>query len=541
MRIFLTYWFILSLSTTLNAQISKVWVADQGDGTYKNPVLHADYSDPDVIRVGEDFYMTASSFNASPSLPILHSKDLVNWTIINHALPRQIPSEHFSKPQHGNGVWAPAIRFHNNEFYIYYPDPDFGIYMIKTKNIRGVWEKPVLVKAGKGLIDPCPFWDKDGKVYLIHAYAGSRAGIKSILTINQLNEAGTEILDDAVLVFDGHDKHPTLEGPKLYKHNNYYYISAPAGGVSTGWQLVLRSKNVYGPYEEKIVLAQGNSSVNGPHQGAWVDTPVGEWWFLHFQDKGAYGRVVHLQPMKWVNDFPVIGIDKDGDGCGEPVITYQKPKTSKNCPVVTPPDSDEFSDNRLGFQWQWHANPGLTWAFPTGITGNLRMFSVLLPENHKNLWDIPNLLLQKFPAETFQVTTKLRFSPHLPNETFGLVMMGIDYAYLGIQKRNEGLQVFQAACYNADKGETETVSESKQIVLSSDIWLRVIVKKGGVGQFSFSMDGQQYTLLGKEFVAKEGKWIGTKIGMFFSRNQVTNDAGYADIDYFRVEPVNQTP
>ncbi|MBO9657433.1 MAG: glycoside hydrolase 43 family protein, partial [Chitinophagaceae bacterium] len=324
---------ILGFSTCLhlpvisNAQnaVSQVWVADNGNGTYKNPVVNADYSDPDAIRVGDDYYMISSSFTHMPGLPILHSKDLVNWSLIGHVLNRQAPFDHFSKVQHGGGVWAPSIRYHNNEFYIYSPDPDFGIYVIKAKNILGPWPEPVLVAAGKGLIDPCPLWDDNGKAYLVHAYAGSRAGIKSVITVREMSPDGTKTLDEGVLVFDGHDADPTLEGPKFYKRNGYYYILAPAGGVSTGWQLALRSKNVYGPYERKVVMDQGKSPVNGPHQGAWVDTKTGEHWFLHFQDKEAYGRVVHLQPMKWVNDWPVIGVDKDGDGKGEPVMEYKKP------------------------------------------------------------------------------------------------------------------------------------------------------------------------------------------------------------------------
>ncbi|WP_315817294.1 glycoside hydrolase 43 family protein [Paraflavitalea speifideaquila] len=292
--------------------LSKVWVADNGNGTYKNPVINADYSDPDAIRVGDDYYLIASSFDAVPGLPILHSKDLVNWRIIGHALKRQPPFDHFSKTQHGNGVWAPAIRYHKGEFYIYYPDPDFGIYVTRAKSIQGPWTDPVLVEAGKGLIDPCPLWDEGGKVYLAHAYAGSRAGIKSLLVIKEMEATGTKVINEGVLVYDGHELDATIEGPKLYKHNGYYYIFAPAGGVSTGWQLVLRSKNIYGPYERKIVMEQGATPINGPHQGAWVQTPAGEDWFLHFQDKEAYGRVVHLQPMKWINNWPVIGVDKEG-------------------------------------------------------------------------------------------------------------------------------------------------------------------------------------------------------------------------------------
>jgi len=202
-RFFITL-FLLSNLYCLKAQtISKTWVADNGNGTYKNPVLNADYSDPDAIRVGDDFYMISSSFNHTPGLPILHSKDLVNWSLIGHALNRQIPDEHFSTVQHGNGVWAPSIRFHNNEFYIYYPDPDFGIYVLKANKITGPWSQPQLVVAGKGLIDPCPLWDNDGKAYLAHAYAGSRAGIKSILVVCEMNIAGTQLTGSPVMVYDG--------------------------------------------------------------------------------------------------------------------------------------------------------------------------------------------------------------------------------------------------------------------------------------------------------------------------------------------------
>src|SRR5215204_2861512 len=152
------YIFCILSSHLLFAQnkpyVSKVWVADNGDGTYKNPILHADYSDPDAIRVGNDYYLTSSSFEDVPGLPILHSKDLVNWTVIGHALKRQPPIEHFSVPRHGEGVWAPSLRFHNGEFYLYYPDPDFGIYLTKSKNAIGPWSEPILVVGGKGLIDP---------------------------------------------------------------------------------------------------------------------------------------------------------------------------------------------------------------------------------------------------------------------------------------------------------------------------------------------------------------------------------------------------
>ncbi|MEI9806846.1 MAG: glycoside hydrolase 43 family protein [Bacteroidota bacterium] len=525
---------VLFLAASVVAQnaVSKVWVADNGNGTYKNPVINADYSDPDAIRVGDDYYLVSSSFNHAPGLPVLHSKDLVNWTIVAHALKRQPPFDHFSKVQHGNGVWAPSIRYHNNEFYIYYPDPDFGIYLTKAKNITGPWSDPVLVETGKGLIDPCPLWDDDGKVYLVHAYAGSRAGIKSIIVVKQLNKEGTKVTDDGVMVYDGHDTDPTIEGPKAYKRNGWYYLFAPAGGVSTGWQLVLRSKNIYGPYERKVVMDQGSTTVNGPHQGAWVDTKTGEHWFLHFQDKDAYGRVVHLQPMKWINDWPVIGEDKDGDGKGEPVIVYKKPNAGKTYPVQTPADADEFNDNKIGMQWQWQANPKPYWAFPSN--GKLRLFSYQLPDSIKNYWDVPNLLMQKFPADEFIATTKLSFKPRLDGEKAGLIILGADYAYLSVVKKADGNYISYSIAKDADKGKTETVQDGEKLS-NTDIYFRVKVSKGAVCEFSYSTDGKTFTPAGDKLVAKPGRWVGAKLGLFCTRTTKTNDSGFAEVDWFRIE------
>ncbi|PRY10913.1 beta-xylosidase [Pontibacter ummariensis] len=522
---------------TVENGLSKVWVADQGNGTYQNPVLHADYSDPDVCRVGDDYYMTSSSFNAVPGLQILHSKDLVNWKIIGYALDKITPADHFAVPQHGNGVWAPAIRHHNGEFYIYWGDPDFGIYMVKTRDPAGDWEDPVLVMEGKGLIDSCPLWDEDGNAYLVHAYAGSRAGIKSVLAVNKMNPEGTKVLDEGVIVFDGHENHPTVEGPKFYKHNGYYYIFAPAGGVATGWQLVLRSKNVYGPYEEKIVMDQGKTSVNGPHQGAWVNTPTGEDWFLHFQDMEAYGRVVHLQPMVWKNGWPVIGEDKDGNGTGQPVMAYKKPNVGKTHTHATPADSDEFEANKLGLQWQWHANPKATWAFPMANKGKLRLYTDQLPENYKNFWDVPNLLLQKFPAETFTATTKLSFTPNekLENERTGLIVMGEDYAHLSLVSKKDGLYLAYSTVADARKGTPETQQLLGKLK-GQEVYLRVAVDKGARCQFSYSEDGQNFKPVGSAFTAVPGRWIGAKVGLFAVRQDKINDSGYADVDWFRVTP-----
>ena len=544
--------FILSLSVcslfhpAMAQYRSEVWVSDEGNGMYRNPVLHADYSDPDVCAVGGDYFLTASSFNCTPGLPILHSKDLVNWKIVNYALKKVEPVEYYNEARHGKGVWAPSIRFHEGMYYIYWGDPDFGIFMVKTRDPYGEWDKPVLVKAGKGMIDPCPLWDDDGRVYLAHAWAGSRAKFNSVLTVCEMNKEGTAVISDPVLVFDGNDGvNHTIEGAKFYKRNGFYYLFAPAGGVVSGWQLVMRSKDVYGPYEARIVMAQGKTDINGPHQGGWVDTPAGESWFLHFQDKGAYGRVLHLNPMKWVNDWPVIGVDKDGDGCGDPVSRYRKPKTDKTYPIETPVESDEFDTRKLGLQWEWHANYQDVFGFTTNM-GYARIYGHELSPHFKNFWEVPNLLMQKFPAEEFTATAKLKVSAKDDGQLSGLIIMGLDYSWIGVEKQGEKFLLKQAVCKDAEQGNLEQVSTLAVLEPSRkfeaglfpnyerEIYIRVHVDKGAYCRFSYSLDGRKFTEAGTLFKARQGKWIGAKVGMF-SVTPHGKERGWLDVDWFRVE------
>jgi len=533
--------FTLLSTTLLVAQsskpyVSEVWVADNGDGTFNNPILYSDYSDPDVVRVGDDYYMTASSFNAAPGLPILHSKDMVNWKLINHALPLQVPIENFNIPQHGNGVWAPSIRYHNNEVYIYWGDPDFGVYMVKTKDPKGKWDEPVLVMEGKGLIDTCPLWDDNGDAYLVHAYAGSRAGVKSLLSVNKMNAEGTKVIDAGIHVYDGHDIDDTIEGSKFYKRNGYYYIFAPAGGVATGWQVVLRSKNIYGPYERKNVLEQGSTKINGPHQGAWVDTPNGESWFYHFQDVDAYGRIVHLQPMSWKNDWPVMGQDFDKNGIGEPVKSFKKPNVGKTYPIETPAETDNFDGFNIGLQWQWNANPNVVWYAKLPGNDFLRLFSMKSVADTENLWMVPNLLLQKFPAPNFSASTKIKLIPEeaKSGKTAGLIIMGMDYATLSISHDEKGYFLKQTQAIKAIDGAKEVINEETRLKNNAAYFKVEISAPDAMCQFSYSENGKNYKKIGKPFKAQPGKWIGAKVGLFSVSTQEAKRGGYADVAYFKI-------
>lgn len=533
--------FLLALPFMAQAQYkSEVWSPDNGDGTYTNPVINADYSDPDVVAVGEDYYLTASSFNCIPGLPVLHSKDLVNWEIVGHALQHQFSDSIY--PQHGNGVWAPSIRFHNGEYYIYWGDPDQGVFMVKTKNPAGRWDEPILVIKGQGMIDTTPLWDDDGRCYLVNGWANSRCGFNSVLTVRELSADGTQAIGDPTIVFDGGNTNRVAEGPKFYKHDGWYWIMCPAGGVATGWQLAMRSKSPYGPYECKTVMAQGKSSVNGPHQGGWVHTAQGEDWFLHFQDKGAYGRVVHLQPLTWKNNWPVIGIDKDGDLCGEPVMKYRKPKSSSSV-ICNPVESDEFNTPKLGLQWQWQADYRQTFGMPTA-NGVIRLFTNKLKDG-QSLWAAPNLLLQKTPADKFTATTKMRFASKAENQYGGIVMMGMDYSALVVKRVGEEFQLLQLTCQKADRGGKETsqlITTMKPTEIDKvdykraiyiDLYMRMTVDKG-VCRFAYSTNGKKFKDAGDAFTMREGKWIGAKIGFVSEETNQKADRGWIDADWFRV-------
>ena len=519
-------------------QAQTVWTPDLGNGKYKNPVLYADYSDPDVIRVGDDYWLTASSFNHMPGLPILHSTDLVNWELVNTVFLHQEPLETFDKVTPGEGVWAPAIRYHNGEYYIYWGNPYEGVYMTKTTDPRGEWSKPHLVKKAEGIIDTCPLWDEDGRAYLVHGWAGSCAGFKSVLSVTEMTPDGKSLFGDEVMIFDGHDAHPTVEGPKFYKRNGRYYVFAPAGGVKPGWQIVLRSRSPFGPYECRTVLHQGDTDIPGPHQGGWVDDVNGDCWFMHFVDMYAYGRVVHLQPMTWSDDdWCLIGIDRNGDGIGEPVHTYRKPAGKSE--VKTPVDNDEFSDRRLGIQWQWPANPQTGWYFTNPTDGEVRLYCKHF-DGVQSLWKVPNLLLQKVNAPNYTVTTKVSFRGAYEGDRAGLVMMGRSYATLGFEYRGGKVYLTQEECIGADKGKT-AVRNSEVELESGEAWLRcrIELQKNDDGtprmlcNFSYSTDGKKFKPLGKSFVGREGHWIGAKIGYYATAEIVKNDGGWLDIDWFR--------
>jgi len=527
-NIFLLHFSLLSQSIVKPNEF--VFSGDKGDGFYKNPIIFSDFSDPDVVRVGTNYYMTASSFNCVPGLPILHSKDLVNWKLVAYALD-SLPAPIYDIPQHGKGCWAPSIRFRKGVYYIFYGDPDLGIFVTTSSNPYGPWSPLKLIKNVKGWIDPCPFWDDDGQMYLIHAWAKSRVGFNSVLTVRKMNPDNLMIYDDSVNVINDPIIHPTLEGPKLYKRNGYYYIFAPAGGVKNGWQVVFRSRNIYGPYDYRIVLNQGTTLINGPHQGAWIETPNGESWFIHFQEKDAYGRIIHLQPLAWEDDYPKIGLDFDGDGIGEPVSEYKKSGIIKHDIDSLIIIEDNFDQSKLSLFWQWSANPKKEWYNLLNTAKKLKLNSIFF-NNVKNLWDLPNLLLQKFPSEEFCFISEINIESLKQDEISGLVVMGKNYSYIGLQKVGNKYKLLKATCLEADKGGNELVEEEK-IINKNKITLKIDVKKNGICDYYYSFDGSNFSKIGKLFKACKGEWIGAKIGFFSYSKAQKRKNGNIEINFVK--------
>ena len=271
---------------------------------------------------------------------------------------------------------------------------------------------------------------------------------------------------------------------------------------------------------------------------------MGEDWFLHFQDKECYGRVVHLQPVTWRDNWPVMGVDNDGDYCGEPVMTYRKPKTRVAWQVVNPVESDEFSAPTTGLQWQWQANYQQVFGMPTAF-GTYRVYNHKHRKDAVNLFDVPNMLLQKTPADNFTATTKIRLTSKADNQMGGLIMMGLDYSALVAKRVGDEFMLQQLICQAADKNKPErvvsiaTLKPTERDVIDYkpgihlDIYLRMVVAEGKC-RFYYSLDGKKFKAAGEEFKMKEGKWIGAKIGLISVEPDGNTDRGWLEADWFRV-------
>ena len=502
-----------------------VWAnnGDQGDGRYKNPILFSDYSDPDVIRVGETYYLVASSFHFMPGIPVLKSHDLVNWRIIAHVFPRLEADPRYDMiggDRYAQGAWAPSIRFHNGRFYVYFPTPQEGIFMSSASSAEGPWTVPKAVLSGPGYEDPCPLWDDDGSAYLVHSRVGAGP-----LILHRMSADGTKVLDEGKVIVDDHSTLPTLEGPKLYKQNGYYYIFAPYGGVGKGSQAVLRSKSIYGPYEPRTVLEQGSTSVNGPHQGGYVETPSGQGWFLHFSQRGGYGRIVYLEPVQWKDDWPIMGKLVDGKMAGEPVDVWPKPDIDKAYSVEIPQTSDEFNTvGALGMQWEWNHNPkDQDWSLKDR-PGFLRLKASSAPD----LIHARNTLTQQMQYQNFELTTRIDVSLMKDGQRAGLAMFGVHPSWIGIEEHGGTKSI----SYGADGVETRVATFA-----SDTVQLRMHVENEHVS-FSYSTDdGRTFQHEGPVNRFMFSWWKASRPALFTFTTQPKGSSGSIDVDWVHCHPL----
>ena len=542
--------------------------------TYKNPILYADYSDPDVVRVGEDYYMVSSSFTYIPGVPLLHSRDLVHWELINHCV-KKLPFEKYALPCHGSGTWAPSIRYHEGTFFVFIPLVDEGILVARSKDPYGEFEWNMLCES-KGWIDPCPFWDDDGRAYMVFAYAKSRSGIKHRLSLVEIDPQCRSLLTEPRLIFDGEQIAPTSEGPKMYKRNGYYYILMPSGGVETGWQSCLRSRSVYGPYDYRVVMHQGNSRVNGPHQGGWVTSPDGRDWFVHFQDVVELGRIIHLQPMCFLDDWPFIGQDQNGDGIGEPVREWSVPagerttgeratgehttgerttgkhtagdhtegeRAAREDPAGDVPEyairqSDDFEEKTLGLQWQWQANPDAGFYSLRENPGHLRLYCYRNPGRENLLWYAPNVLTQIPQKQKLAMTVKLSLSGREDGDFGGIGMVGHDYGYAGLYYTGEGIQV---RCCRGTVTQPMFEGEAvEKVVFSQEAegaqaWFRLTLEEDKTYGFSYSFDGRNFYRIEYSFPLKRATWTGAKLCLWSCSRENRESDGYCDYEYVEIK------
>ena len=353
---------------------------DQGDGTFKNPILPGDFSDPDVIRVGGDYYFITSTFQYSPGMAVLHSKDLVNWQYLSHCvadLTQLGPELNWDRMNRYNrGIYAGAIRFHDGKFWVFFTTMDEGVFLTTATNAAGPWSPVTRVWDKTGFDDPCPFWDDDGQAYLLLSTPGKQWWTH----IYKMSADGKTVDPASEKIIDGYQ---TSEGNKFYKINGLYYVfhnECKPHGPRVG--VMMRSTNIFGPYEKKIILEDLPGRYDRqPNQGGLLQTEAGDWWFITHQGRGESGadyaharrsdadaatsRVFNqtgtfdgrpslLLPVKWIDGWPIPGL-ADANGAG--TITWSAKKPVNGFPVQVPQSDDEFSSPTLAPQWEWNYQP----------------------------------------------------------------------------------------------------------------------------------------------------------------------------------------
>ncbi len=514
---------ILALITgTFNLATAMAWSPDNGNGTFTNPLMWGDWPDPDVIRVGDDFYMVSTSMHYVPGVPIAQSKDLVNWKIVGYAVDRYSEDPRYDMKGgtlYLNGAWASSIRFHNGKFYVAFCTPygqgtDKGHFSICIADRpEGPWERTIFPEY---LYDPGLFFDDNGKVYVVHG--------QHTLYITELNADAKSVKGKSVKIWDKGFVNSTtlgggfgLEGSHMYKINGKYYITCPAGGTQ-GWQICLRSDNIYGPYEHKLIMDDDSSYPgNGLHQGGMVQLKNGDWWFIIMQDRGPIGRVPCLVPVTWTDGWPMLGSN------GKDAITYFKPKVDGKHKIQVPDTSDHFDDRKLGLQWQWNHNPDNEQWSLTERPGFMRLKALLAPQ----LLEARNTLTQRVQGPSSEGSVEIHLQGLKDGNVAGFGIFQKPYAFVGVVQDGTKRQLVQ--CINGKIAE----------VLDPDfkhdkLWVRArVTDREFKATFFYSTDGIHYTPVKQALTMGLGfSWTANRYALFNYTTKTEGIGGYADFNWF---------
>ena len=530
--------------------VCHVW-GDQGDGTFLNPVLWADYNTLDAIAYGSDFYMISATHHFM-GIAVLHSQDLVNWDIVSRVYRSLTISPLYDTPgqAYEDGSWGPTIRYNNGLFYVYLATPEEGLLMTTATDPAGPWAPMQLIRSVAGWQDPCPFWDDvanaggDGpngrQAYLVRGAVRTVSGSgPGILYLHKMSWDGTTVIGDGTQIAQG----VTFQGPKLLKRNGYYYIFAPTGAASTGDEVVLRSQDIWGVnpvYDQRTILEQGLTIVTGTHLGAWLDLPNGSSWFLHNAALQGWGRTVYLEPAQWGSDgWPTVGIDQDGNGIGEPVAQPKKPNVGAAFPIQVPANSDEFSSTALGLQWLWNHNPDNNrWSLgarpgwlrltarPLATQSGISGYGDAVPADSDSIVFAYNTVVQEAMGQTCSAITVLDTSGMIDGQQAGITLFGEQWGWIGVNQL--GSQRIVVA-------NLIGVRNVGPVLTGNTVYL--MAKFGGASEISFaySLDGTSFIPLPQNgTLAVNRSWgEGIKFGLFTYNPPNGPAGGYADFDYFR--------
>jgi beta-xylosidase len=494
---------------------SSVYTPDNGNGTFTNPLMWGDWPDPDVIRVGDDFYFISTSMHYVPGSPIARSKDLVNWEMVGYAVPRYDEDPRYDM-KGGNaylkGSWANTIRYHNGTFYVGFCTPagsrtEPGHFSICTaKDPKGPWTRTIFKEY---LYDPGLFFDDNGKVYVVHG--------QEKLFVTELNADALSVKTPKKEIYNNRE-YPYLEGAHVYKVNGKYYIMGATRGT-TGRQICLRSDDIYGPYESKEVINDDHTYPgNGLHQGGMVQLKDNSWWFIIMQDRGPIGRVPNLEPVTWVDGWPILG--EKGKG----VETYKKPVLGQKIPIVVPGTSDDFSAAKLGLQWQWNHNPDdQKWSLKER-KGYLR----LKPGKAMKLSEARNTLTQRVQGPYSSGTVEIDVSALKDGNVAGFGVFQFPYAFLAVLQKGGQKSIVMM---NADSTVTSVSFKGNKV------WFKASVTHIGFkASFAYSTDGKKYQAIGNTLAMGLGlDWTANRFALFNYSTEDSGLAGYADFNWFRFD------